>query len=618
MGRLFAILASALLLGATTGSADPTRTTGRVVNGLFTFDHPSTGALLSPSNPDNAATVCSGTMIGCQTFLTAGHCVEDSLDPNDYVVYLQHAGFFAVSDVAIHPDYVFPPADVAVVTLSTPVTAIPPTPLDTTGGHASGTTGTIAGFGRSGGGAQDFGLKREGDVSIATCSGVSNTTSICWNFENPVGPAGDDSNTCNGDSGGPLFIGGEVVGITSGGNNGTCLAPDASFDARVSFYASWIQGEGGADLSNTACGTQAQIGDAGATVTGFVGSVSAGSPDGTHSVVVPAGTDELRIAMNAVDDGLADFDLYVKAGSPPTTSDFDCEQNGVGQFGYCAFSSPAATTWHVLVRRFSGSGTYQVTATTLSEPFCGDPGNDGLPCDDGDACTTGETCQSLSCTGGTPLVCTDGVACTTDGCDPSSGCTFEPDHGSCGACNACDDTLGCVAAPRTPCTASTQPFASKLKLKESDIDAGDLFVWKLVRGSATSLADLGDPTTSTDYALCLYDAGAAPVTQIDAPAGGTCGIKPCWTAAGSKGFRYKDRDRTPDGLLKLVLRSGDEGKAKAIAKAKGENLPALPALPLALPVRVQLHADDGACWDTTFGNAGEIRNDGAVFVGKSD
>jgi hypothetical protein len=197
-------------------------------------------------------------------------------------------------------------------------------------------------------------------VTLATCGGgISDTTSVCWNFTNPLGPPGDDANTCNGDSGGPLFVdsgsGPVVAGVTSGGSSGNCLAPDASFDARVSFYAGWIESVAGADLAHTSCGASPQVGDADVIVTPFVGTVSGATPEGRHQVVVPGGASALRVGMNAVDDG-SDFDLYVKFGAPPTTSDYDCRQYGVGQFGFCEFASPLAGTWHGLVARYAGAG----------------------------------------------------------------------------------------------------------------------------------------------------------------------------------------------------------------------------------------------------------------------
>jgi hypothetical protein len=237
-----------------------------VVNGVFDSEQGSTGALLFGSSPGSAYLTCSGTLIGCETFLTAAHCVcatngsscqgAGAPDPSDFLVFLQHGGFFGVSSIALRSDYNFPEADVAVLKLTPPVEGVPPTPINLQGTPTTSTPGLIVGFGSSGGVNSDFGLKRMGIVTTAACTGgVSNETSVCWNFENPIGPPGEDSNTCQGDSGGPLFIdfgaGPVVAGVTSGGFSDNCLALDNSFDANVHFYRDWIQTEGGTDLDST-------------------------------------------------------------------------------------------------------------------------------------------------------------------------------------------------------------------------------------------------------------------------------------------------------------------------------------------------------------------------------
>jgi hypothetical protein len=76
--------------------------------------------------------------------------------------------------------------------------------------------------------------------------------------------------------------------------------------------------------------------------------------------------------------------------------------------------------------------------------------------------------------------------------------------------------------------------------------------------------------------------------------------------------------RTPHGLVKVQVKAGAAGRSKMAVKGKGENLPALPPLPLALPSRVQLHAAGGACWEARYGGGGVLRNDATSFVGKSD
>jgi hypothetical protein len=344
----------------------------RIVHGLDTQGFASVGALLRGNDPSSADSQCTGTLIGCSTFLTAAHCVCPGVactpDPSDYKVYLAHAGVFAVQSITARSDFSFPVGDLAIVKLAKPVNGIRPSEIDTTQAPPFGTPGTIVGFGRSGGASFDYGLKRYGAVSTSACPLlVSPTTSVCWTFEAPIGPPGLDSNSCNGDSGGPLFVdfgaGPLVAGVTSGGTSDDCLATDQSYDANVYTYRSWTLANGGADLDEAACGALPQVGDPGTRTFDIQGSLSSAAPDRRASFPVPPETRMLRVGMNAVDDGVANFDLYVKRGAAPTPTSFDCARTGSTQYGVCDFAGPATDTWHVLVHRLSGSGAYQVTAT---------------------------------------------------------------------------------------------------------------------------------------------------------------------------------------------------------------------------------------------------------------
>lgn len=112
-----------------------------------------------------------------------------------------------------------------------------------------------------------------------------------------------------------------------------------------------------------------------------------------------------------------------------------------------------------------------------------------------------------------------------------------------------------------------------------------------------TFAELGGPTASTDYALCLYrhdSLGDALglVLAAQAPAGGTCGARPCWSAVPGKGFKYTARAAPPDGLTKIVLRAGSSGEARAVIKGAGPNLRFRPVIGLP-PVIAQLRAANG-------------------------
>jgi serine protease len=61
---------------------------------------------------------------------------------------------------------------------------------------------------------------------------------------------------------------------------------------------------------------------------------------------VPSGASNLQFQMSG---GTGDADLYVRFGSAPTLSTYDCRPFASGNNETCTFASPAAGTWHVLI-----------------------------------------------------------------------------------------------------------------------------------------------------------------------------------------------------------------------------------------------------------------------------
>lgn len=194
-------------------------------------------------------------------------------------------------------------------------------------------------------------------------------------------------------------------------------------------------------------------------------------------------------------------------------------------------------------------------------------------CDDDDACTTADTCDGAgTCVGGAPPNCNDNDLCTQDSCDSGIGCVN--DESPAGGCRLAEKSILLV-----------KTAAGKEKI-----------IWKWIKGAQTMQSELGDPTSATDYALCVYSgATASNVAAVPWSAS-------LWSPISDKGYLYKDGG-SADGVEKILLKGGDPSKAKALVKSKGSGIP-VPPLPFTLPVIVQLVSSDGdACFEATYNSA---------------
>lgn len=197
-------------------------------------------------------------------------------------------------------------------------------------------------------------------------------------------------------------------------------------------------------------------------------------------------------------------------------------------------------------------------------------------CSDANACTTVDTCQAGACVGSVALGCDDGNACSQDSCDPGSGCVHD-------------------SSPRPSCK---NPGSTTLAIKDRSGGDADKLTWKWTKGD-TALAELGNPTSTTSYGLCVFDEVGGvptPVFNAEIPAGAN------WEATSTRGFKYKDKLGVNDGISQLVVREGAIDRAKVSLTAKGANLAFGGTLPLAqdTQVLVQLHNSDGTCWQSEF------------------
>jgi Zn-dependent metalloprotease len=77
-------------------------------------------------------------------------------------------------------------------------------------------------------------------------------------------------------------------------------------------------------------------------------------------LAVPAGATNLSFVSSG---GTGDADLYVKAGSPPTDSSYDCRPYTGGNAETCSFATPAAGTWHVRLKAYSSYANVSLTGS---------------------------------------------------------------------------------------------------------------------------------------------------------------------------------------------------------------------------------------------------------------
>ncbi len=110
----------------------------------------------------------------------------------------------------------------------------------------------------------------------------------------------------------------------------------------------------------------------GVPVTGISG--SAGS-ELFYTIEVPAGQDELEISTTG---GTGDVDLYVRQGSPPTTTSYDYRPYEIGNEETVTVTNPAPGTWHIMLRGYTAYAGVTLQAT-YSAAIVITPLADGVP-----------------------------------------------------------------------------------------------------------------------------------------------------------------------------------------------------------------------------------------------
>ena len=111
-------------------------------------------------------------------------------------------------------------------------------------------------------------------------------------------------------------------------------------------------------------GGQLNNGDSVANLSGSTGSWQ------YFTIDVPAGATNLQVVMSG---GSGDADLYLRFGSQPTTSSYDCRPYSSGNNESCPVASPSAGTYHIGINAFSSYSGVTLTVS-YTEPTGGGTG----------------------------------------------------------------------------------------------------------------------------------------------------------------------------------------------------------------------------------------------------
>ncbi|MFT3838343.1 MAG: trypsin-like serine protease [Myxococcaceae bacterium] len=275
-----------------------TSTQQPIVGGSEDAGYPIDDVFLVAMTFDNGVnTICSGTLIGAHSIVTAAHCVDPARQgANSVTIKVTHkptdmmllsSDLFDVTDYRLHPSWVATSNtatyDIAMLLLAVSPPGVTPREINRDPlTNFAGEPIKLVGYGRTQPSMQDSGIRRSAD---ATVNSVATET---FDF----GTAGT-LGICSGDSGGPAlhtFPDGveRIIGVHSQTSSPNCgVGTDTRIDFHLAFIDQWFVDKEPVDAGVPDAGPpdagppDAGVPDAGAPDAGEpdAGAPDAGEPD---------------------------------------------------------------------------------------------------------------------------------------------------------------------------------------------------------------------------------------------------------------------------------------------------------------------------------------------------